>query len=140
MGKVKMFFVLIGCILASSYFNYAYSQGTDTHADAIRHVENWLSLVDKGAYEETWDDMSEVFRKTITKKQWIADLKGFRAELGKPETRKLSYVTPASDPDAGPYLIIQYQSSFANNITKGEAVSVIEDDFDNWKILGYSIF
>ena len=110
------------------------------HDDAIRFVEKWLSLIDKNRYPETWESMSDIFKKTSTKKQWLDDLNGFRKPLGKPLERKLLDVTESSEEDLGKYLILQYQSLFKNNVSKGEAVSVIRDSEDEWKILGYSLF
>ena len=111
-----------------------------THDDAIRFVEKWLSLIDKNRYPETWESMSDIFKKTSTKKQWLDDLNGFRKPLGKPLERKLLDVTESSEEDLGKYLILQYQSLFKNNVSKGEAVSVMRDSEDGWKILGYSLF
>ena len=118
----------------------AYSQETKTHDDAIGFVQRWLSLIDENKYLETWGSLSGIFKKTTTKEQWLDDLDGFRKPLGKLLERKLLYVTESSDERLGKYLIVQYQSLFENNKSKGEAISVIKDSENGWKILGYTIF
>ena len=118
----------------------AYSQETRTHDDAICFVQRWLSLIDENKYLETWGSLSGIFKKTTTKEQWLDDLDGFRKPLGKLLERKLLYVTESSDERLGKYLIVQYQSLFENNKSKGEAISVIKDSENGWKILGYTIF
>ena len=128
--------VILICILNT----LAYSQKTRTHDDAIRFVQRWLSLIDENKYLETWGSLSGIFKKTTTKEQWLDDLDGFRKPLGKLLERKLLYVTESSGERLGKYLIVQYQSLFENNKSKGEAISVIKDSENGWKILGYTIF
>jgi hypothetical protein len=140
MRKSVSFMAALGGILACLFISQVHSQDEGIHVDAVRSVEEWLSLVDEQKYQETWEGLSDVFKRTITKEQWIADLESFRHPLGKPEKRKLLYVTESSDDDVGAYLIIQYQTSFENGGTKGEAVSVTRDDTGQRKILGYTVF
>ena len=128
--------VILMCILNT----LAYSQETRTHDDAIRFVQRWLSLIDENKYLETWGSLSGIFKKNTTKEQWLDDLDGFRKPLGKLLERKLLYVTESSDEHLGKYLIVQYQSLFENNTSKGEAISVIKDSENGWKVLGYTIF
>lgn len=140
MRKAVSFMAALGGILAYLIISQAHSQADEIHADAVHSVKEWLSLVDEQKYQETWESLSDVFKGTITKEQWIADLESFRQPLGKPEKRKLLYVTESSDDDVGSYLIIQYQTSFENKESKGEAVSVSKDSTGRWKILGYTVF
>jgi len=140
MMKAASFMAIVTSLLACLFITQAHSQNAGVHADAIRSVEKWLSLIDGYKYRETWEGLSDVFKKTITKEQWLADLESFRKPLGKPEKRRFLYVTESSDIDVGPYLIIQYQTSFENKGSKGEAVSVTRDNTGKWKVLGYTVF
>ena len=132
--------LLIIVLLIFVFITQTDSQETRTHDDAVRSVEMWLSLIDENKYPETWGSLSDIFKKTSTKEQWLDDLEGFRKPLGKLLGRKLLYVTESSDKELGEYLIIQYQSLFENKVSKGEAVSVVRDSEGAWKVLGYTIF
>ncbi len=118
----------------------AYCQETGTHDDAILFVQKWLSLMDENRYPETWDSLAGIFKQTATKEQWLDDLDGFRKPLGKLVQRKIQHVTESSEENLGKYLIVQYQSLFENNTSKVEAISVIKESGNGWKILGYSIY
>ena len=136
----KGILLIITSLLIFVFTTQTYPQETRTHDDAVQFVEMWLSLIDENKYPDTWGSLSDIFKKTMTKEQWLDDLEEFRKPLGKLSGRKLLYVTESSDKEIGEYLIIQYQSLFENKISKGEAVSVVRDSEGAWKILGYSIF
>jgi hypothetical protein len=136
----KGILLIITSLLICVFTTQTYSQETRIHDDAVRSVEMWLSLIDENKYPDTWGSLSDIFKKTMTKEQWLDDLEGFRKPLGKLLGRKLLHVTESSDDELGEYLIIQYQSLFENNTSKGEAISVIKDSDNGWKVLGYTIF
>lgn len=139
--KKTISFAILIAILSCLFASQSYSQENNKEYDAvIRNAEKFLLLIDENKYQETWEWLSSNVKKTMTEEQWIADLKGFRKPLGDLLQRKLLHVTESYDEDIGNYLIIQYESSFETKKTKGEAVSVIRDSKNGFKILGYSIF
>jgi hypothetical protein len=116
------------------------AQPANPHEEAIGAAEKFLRLIDQGEYGQTWPWLSEVFKKSITREQWLADLQAFRGTLGDLQKRERLHITESKDEHLGGYVIVQYQSLFANNQSKGEAVSLIKNNDGEWKILGYSLF
>jgi hypothetical protein len=115
------------------------------HADAkkkaIASAEAWLALVDKGQYGQSWETAAEAFKKGVSKANWVNSLTGGRKPLGDVKSRKLMSQqftkTLPGAPD-GEYVILQYETSFAN---KASAVETITPMLDNgpWKVSGYYI-
>jgi hypothetical protein len=56
---------------------------------AITASPVWLSFVDEGNYNESWNQASGLFKAAVTKEQWQQSLKAFRLPLGKVVVRKL---------------------------------------------------
>jgi hypothetical protein len=52
--------------------------------DAAR---NWLTLIDTGKYDQSWDEASKLFRERVAKAQWVTDVKAAREPLGAVESR-----------------------------------------------------
>jgi len=106
---------------------------------AIQWAESWLVLVDKEKYPESWQGLADLFKEHVKKEEWADDLNRSRKPLGKLLKRELQHETKSSEPSVGEYLIFQFKASFENRSSVVEAVSVIKENNDNWKILGYSI-
>lgn len=39
---------------------------------AQKSAEAWLALADAGKYPETWDEAAALFKKAVTKDQWLS--------------------------------------------------------------------
>jgi hypothetical protein len=113
------------------------------HADAkkkaIASAEAWLALVDKGQYGQSWETAAEAFKKGVSKANWVNSLTGGRKPLGDVKSRKLKsqqYTKALPGAPDGQYVILQYETSFAN---KASAVETITPMLDNgpWKVSGY---
>ncbi|MCF8106271.1 MAG: DUF4019 domain-containing protein [Desulfohalobiaceae bacterium] len=107
---------------------------------ALSFVQDWLRIVDGGSYAASWHDLSPVLRQDLAQEQWIQELEDFRTPLGSLSQRTRTSVTRASDHEIGEYVIVQYESTFANKGPVSEAISVIKGVGDRWRVLGYSIF
>jgi hypothetical protein len=110
-----------------------------TEQTAIQAATSWLSLVDEEKYPESWVGLAGLFKKDITKEEWIHDLNRFRKPLGNLVERKLQHKSKSSGASVGEYLIFQYETSFEKKTSVLEVVSLIKDKDGNWKILGYGI-
>jgi hypothetical protein len=116
---------------------------TNDHAEAkkkaIEAAEAWLALVDKGQYDQSWETAAEAFKKGVNKTNWVNSLTGGRKPLGDVKSRKLKsqqYTKALPGAPDGQYVILQYETSFAN---KASAVETITPMLDNgpWKVSGY---
>src|SRR5688572_13351179 len=57
----------------------------------------WLALLDNGEYAKSWDAGADIFRKEVTKDQWVASSKSIRQPLGALISRKVSSVKEMED-------------------------------------------
>jgi len=105
-------------------------------------AQSWLALVDDGKYGESWDAAAAVFRSAVSKDQWQSALDGVRRPLGKVLSRKLrgaKAVTELPGAPAGEYVVIQYETSFANRASATETITPMKEKDGSWKVSGYYI-
>lgn len=108
---------------------------------AAETAKAWLELVDQGKYGASWKEAAPLFQGQVTEKAWEKLVAGVRKPLGAFRSRELaSAVFSTSLPGApdGEYVVVQFQSSFAN---KAEAVETVTPMLDQgvWKVSGYFI-
>ena len=114
----------------------------DAETVAVRAAESWLALVDKGAYEQSWDEAAAYFKGAIAKDNWQSALSAARAPLGDPISRQLKSATYATSlpgaPD-GEYVVIQYGTSFTKKRSSVETITPMKDPDGTWRVSGYYI-
>ena len=101
----------------------------------------WLSLVDRGDYDRSWEKTSELFKKNVTKTQWNTSLQGVRAPLGRLISRQAqtkTYTTNLSGAPDGEYVVITFSTSFENKVSATETVTPMLED-GRWRVSGYYI-
>jgi uncharacterized protein DUF4019 len=102
----------------------------------------WLSQIDAGSYSNSWRDASVYFKGAVSEKGWQDALTGARKPLGKLISRKLSKAQSATllpgAPD-GKYVVMQFDSSFANKQTAVETVTFMQEKDGKWRAAGYYI-
>jgi len=103
-------------------------------------AESWLALVDAGKYAESWDAAASLFKKALTKEQWVDSVGKARAPFGKLESRKLLgakllHEAPGAPP--GDYVVMQYEAKFPGQ-TAVETITPMRDG-DAWRVSGYYV-
>ena len=104
--------------------------------------EQWLALVDRGQYAESWGTAASYFKNAVSEKQWLQSMKGARQPLGKMISRRLkSAIFTTSLPGApdGQYVVIQYATSFENKASAVETVTPMRGPDKQWRVSGYFI-
>ena len=105
-------------------------------------AEKWLNHVDAGNYAGSWREASTYFQGAVQEKAWVDSLNGVRKPLGKLISRTLRSAKRAKSlpgaPD-GDYVVMQFDTSFANKKTAVETVSFMQDKDAGWKAAGYYI-
>lgn len=102
----------------------------------------WLSLVDDGKFEESWNQAYGMFRQAIGKEEWKRALEHSRTPLGKLESRKLTMATHTTQlPGApeGEYVVLQFATSYANKKDAKETVTPMLDQDGVWRVSGYFV-
>lgn len=105
-------------------------------------AEAWLALTDAGKYPESWQQAAALFKAAVTQEQWVNALNNVRTPLGKVISRKLksaTYTTSLPGGPSGEYVVIQFNTSFANRKDAVETITPTLDKDGQWRVSGYYI-
>ena len=105
-------------------------------------AQTWLATVDDGQYAQSWDQASELFRKAITQDKWVSALESVRKPLGDLVSRTLKSaqaMTKLPGAPDGQYVVMQFETSFANKKSAIETVTFMLEKDGQWKSTGYFI-
>ena len=114
----------------------------DKETNAKEAADAWLTVVDAGDYDQSWDSSATLFQHAITKDRWHKTLAAVRKPLGKVLSRKIKskeYTTKVPNAPDGEYVVITYDTSFENKPDALETIVPALDRDGNWHISGYFI-
>ena len=137
---MKSRFVIIAIL--SVCLSLSFGRADETSDKVASAAQSWLKQIDDGNYASSWKDASTYFRGALTEKGWVDALNGARKPLGKLMSRKLAKSQNAQSlpgaPD-GNYLVMQFDTSFANKKSAVETVTFMQEKDGKWKAAGYYI-
>jgi hypothetical protein len=120
----------------------AHAQEDPRVIEAKAAAASWLALLDAGRYADTWAQSASMFQTAVTQENWVNVVKPMRAPLGAVTSRtfKTAQFTPTlpAAPD-GEYVVIQYNTVFANKAGAVETITPMRDKDGRWKISGYFV-
>lgn len=138
----------LGIVLALSLLAVALAVPTSGQSTskpeqiAQQSAESWLTLIDSGKSEASWEQASSTFKAHVTKEQWQNTLQATLAPLGKVISRKLRSATYAKTlpgaPD-GDYVVIEYETTFERKRAAVETITPTLDKDGQWRVSGYFI-
>ena len=132
---------LVSALMALSHASMASADEVAEFQNAQTAAHAWLLDVDQGDYPKSWQEAAEPFKKAVTPAQWQSTLNEVRAPFGKVVSRQpISAKYTRSLPDAmtGEYVVIQYQTRFANR-TAVETVTPMREADGVWRVSGYFV-
>src|SRR5271169_5889904 len=133
--------VLISALLLTTVLSaFAQDEAKKTAAEAV--TSSWLTLVDSGAYAQSWEEAASGFKAAVTRPQWEQAMRANRAPLGAVQSRKLlsaTYATQLPGAPDGEYVVIQYDTSFEHKKAAIETVTPTMDKDGKWRVSGYYI-
>jgi Protein of unknown function (DUF4019) len=109
---------------------------------AQKSAEQWLALVDAGSFAESWKTAAGFFQAAVPQDQWGHTIATVRGPLGDLVSRKLKsahYTKSLPGAPDGEYVVLQFDTSFANKKTTVETVTPMLDADGTWKVSGYYI-
>lgn len=136
------YFGKLAMIVAIAFSSSVYAQEANDVKKATEAAELWLSHTDVQQYAATYKGAATVFQKAISQADWEQALEATRKPLGPVKTRTLKSATFKKDlPGAPPgeYVIIVFDSVFANKPAVIETVTPMRDADGAWKVSGYFI-
>ena len=115
---------------------------SNDETDGIAAAKSWLELVDQGQYAESWTEAAPVFQGALPEQKWTDALDKVRKPLGDLISRNLKSAKEMTQmpgaPD-GKYVVMQFETSFANKSSAIETVTVGPEENGQWKASGYFI-
>jgi hypothetical protein len=114
------------------------ADGPEKIAEAT--AAQWLAVADAGQYGESWDAAAELFKKAVTRDQWIQALSQVRSPFGKLVSRKLRlarYLTDMPGAPTGEYVVMEFDTTFANSGAMTERITPMNDPDGTWRVSGY---
>jgi hypothetical protein len=144
-------FVLAAASLAAPtlYAQDAAHPRTDPSADVSAKVgaatdaaASWLAAMDAGRTAEAWDAAAPMMQTAVTRETWASVGSQVRAPLGAVKTRTLGsagYTRTLPNAPSGEYVVIQYNTDFANRNGVVETVVPMRQPDGSWKVSGYFV-
>jgi Protein of unknown function (DUF4019) len=130
-------------LIALAWAAFAVAQdNADKTKAAEQAAEAWLKFVDSGDYSQSWIEASSLFKSHVTEKEWEQKIAATRQPLGALITRNLKsaeYTTTLPGAPDGQYVVIRYDTSFANKKSAIETVTPMLDKDGQWRVSGYFI-
>lgn len=115
---------------------------TDDTSKAQTAAKAWLALVDAEKYGQSWDEGALLFRSAVMKAEWERAARAARAPLGAVKSRAFKSANfTRSLPGApdGEYVVIQFDTQFANKASAIETVTPMRDKDGAWRVAGYYV-
>lgn len=103
-------------------------------------ASGFLALLDAGNFADSWSQAAALLRGAVPQEHWNGVVGSMRKPLGDVKSRKqLSSTYTRSIPGApdGEYVIVQYQTEFANKAGAVETVTPMREADGSWKVSGY---
>jgi hypothetical protein len=116
-------------------------------------ADSWLRIVDGGDYAAAWSQAARVLKSAVKQGDWAQAVGGARGALGgvasrRVKSRELTTRMPSTRTiggnvytlaGEGQYVVLQYESAFANRPSAAETVIAMADADGAWRVAGYSV-
>jgi hypothetical protein len=126
------------------------AEGPEDAAQAA--AESWLAGVDAGDHAGSWERAGRLLKASVKQEDWSEALAATRTPLGPVASRRLKSREATEKPpttrtiggrvytwSSGRYVVIQYDTAFANKAAAVETVVVAAEPDGAWRVSGYSI-
>ena len=133
---VRYILALLLCLAAAP----AFSSEAKTRA-AEQEAGKRLALIDGRQYRESWERAAALFKRQVSRKQWLQAMAAARTPLGDMQGRKLlsaTYATSLPGAPDGEYIVLQFQTRFEHKQNPIETVTPMLYA-GNWRVSGYFI-
>lgn len=136
----KHFLLAFTILFAVSAFAQEDQQNREAPESAITAAQEWLTLIDRENYAESYQQAGEYFKDQVEEQQWVDMVKQVRGKVGGKTGRTLKRSTVRTEIEKMPegnYAIIQFDADFKNQQGVTETVTMAEDDEGEWHAIGY---
>jgi hypothetical protein len=102
----------------------------------------WLGILDDQEFDESWRTAGKLLKAAVAQEKWTAKLSVTLGPLGKKSSRVVKsseYSTTMPGAPDGEYVLIQFDTSFANKNSAVETVVMMRESDGLWRVSGYYI-
>jgi hypothetical protein len=146
--------LIVACLIGFFVFAGAVLAAEKPEDAAQAAAESWLRLVDGGNYSASWNQAAKALKGAVKKPEWGEMVGGVRTPLGhlvsrKLKSRKYTEKAPTTTrvvggrvytwSGPGRYVVIQYDTVFADKASAVETVITMADPDGVWRVSGYSV-
>jgi Protein of unknown function (DUF4019) len=110
--------------------------------DAERASQDWLQLVDKERYGDSWDASSQLFKDTMTRGEWESIIAKLRRPLGTVNSRSTLDQKKTKILEGlpeGEYVEMLYNTSFSNRPLAYEMLILVLEKDKQWRVVTYQV-
>ena len=139
---LRQILLVFSVLMALTHTSMAFADEAAEFQKAQTAAHTWLLGVDQGDYPKSWQEAAQSFKKAVTSAQWQASVAEARAPLGAVISRQpvlVQYKPPVPNAPTDEYVVIQYQTRFANRVTAIETVTPIRETDGLWRVSGYFV-
>lgn len=111
--------------------------GEEVGGDVVEAARQWLTLVDQGRWDESWNATGQAFKELNTSEKWASVSEQARPPLGKVLSRTAISQEGVPAPPYG-YEMIKFRTSFANRADVTETLTLAREGSE-WRVVGYWI-
>lgn len=111
--------------------------GGEVGGDIVETARQWLTLVDQGRWDESWNETGQAFKELNTSEKWASVSEQARPPLGKVLSRTAISQEGVPAPPYG-YEMIKFRTSFANQAEAIETLTLAREGSE-WRVVGYWI-
>ena len=132
---------MVAALLASTLAQARQPDAESVKA-AVDAANSWLVLADAGDGNATWEQAAPAFRAALGKAAWADSFRQARQPFGAVSARTLrssEFKRKLPGAPDGEYVLIQYDTSFANKAHAIETVVPMRDKDGSWKVSGYFV-
>ena len=129
-----------------AFITPSFAADPSTETVAKQQAENaavtWVALIDAGKYAESWDNAGTLFKSSVPKAEYEKGIQAARTPLGAVKSRSVKiseYTTALPGAPSGEYVVVQFQTEFANKKPAVEIITPMHEKDGSWKVTGYFI-
>jgi Protein of unknown function (DUF4019) len=116
----------------------------DPRATVVQKVaRDWLALADALDGNATWNAAGPRFQQAISAAKWNEALRRQRGPRGETVQRTIVATSFGSSfrglPEGGSYAMVRFRTSFANETSGGDDVTLELGPDNVWRVIGYVI-
>jgi hypothetical protein len=114
----------------------------ETIEEAKTAARAWLLLQDHHDFDTSWKTAGEPLRAAVTQKEWTAKWSVTLGPLGSVGSRGLrsaEYMTTLPGSPKGEYVVLKFDTAFANKQSAVETVVLRKEPDGLWRVSGYYI-